>query len=106
MWYGWPDFSAGNPIANDEEYKVPKKEAVKPLLQQLPNQPPKPAAVLVSILPLTGSTFRGTQHSDFPAKPLSTVWRYGPGGWQSVVAGGFKVVRVNVETGVIRDFGH
>jgi hypothetical protein len=44
-WYGWPDFSAGKPLRDDEEFKVPGKKAVKPLLQTHPNTPPKPAAI-------------------------------------------------------------
>lgn len=44
-WYGWPDFSAGKPISNDEEFKVPGKDAVEPILQTDPNAPPKPTAV-------------------------------------------------------------
>lgn len=46
MWYGWPDFSAGKPISNDEEFKPPtSKSYVAPLLRNNPSTAQKPAAV-------------------------------------------------------------
>src|SRR5215213_1649055 len=36
VWYGWPDYSAGKPIWNDGEFKSPKSDHVKPLLQKYP----------------------------------------------------------------------
>lgn len=67
-WYGWPDFSEGKPIQNDEEFKPPGKHKVKPVLQKYPNDPPKPAAIWVFTLPQTGLTFLPAVSSDLSVK--------------------------------------
>lgn len=105
MWYGWPDFSAGRPLAGDEEFKTPDTAAVKPLLKQYPNVPPKPAAILGVHSSSNGLDFSGNEH--FGHKGQAFIAQFGD---MAPVAGkvlypvGFKVVRVNVENGVVEDF--
>jgi glucose/arabinose dehydrogenase len=104
-WYGWPDFSAGMPIANDEEFKVPGKEQVKPLLQTYPNTPPKPVAVFGVHSSSNGMDF--SKSNDFGYQGEAFVAQFGdmsPKTGKVEFPVGFKVVRVNVNTGVIKDF--
>lgn len=104
-WYGWPDFSTGKPISNDEEFKVPNKEPVKPLLQQLPNTPPKPAAIFGVHSSSNGLDF--SRSSAFGFSGEAFVAQFGdlaPEAGKVLSPVGFKIVRVNVNTGVIRDF--
>jgi glucose/arabinose dehydrogenase len=105
LWYGWPDFSAGKPIANDEEFKVPEKAPVKPLLQQLPNQPPKPAAILGVHSSSNGLDF--SRNNDFGFMGEAFVAQFGdlaPKVGKVLAPVGYKIVRVDPNTGVVRDF--
>jgi hypothetical protein len=109
-WYGWPDYSGGKPIAGNEEFKAPgikkpERDAVKPVLQTIPGTPPKPAAILGVHSSSNGLDF--STSNDFGFRGEAFVAQFGDmapkvGKVSSPV--GFKIVRVNVETGVIRDF--
>jgi len=104
-WYGWPDFSEGKPISNDEEFKAPGKDKVKPLLKQLPNTPPKPAAVLGVHASANGFDF--SRSNDFGYMDEAFVAEFGdmaPNVGKVEFPVGFKIVRVNTSTGVVRDF--
>jgi glucose/arabinose dehydrogenase len=104
-WYGWPDFAAGKPISGDEEFKTPGHDAPRPLLQKYPNQPPRPAAVLGVHSSSCGLDFaRGTA---FGFEGEAFVAQFGdmaPKVGKVLGPVGFKVVRVDVRTGVVRDF--
>lgn len=104
-WYGWPDFSEGKPISGDEEFKAPGKDAVKPLLKQYPNTPPKPVAIFGVHSSSNGIDF--SKSSDFGYQGEAFVAQFGdmaPNVGKVEFPVGFKVVRVNVETGVVKDF--
>jgi len=104
QWYGWPDFSAGRPMKDLEEFRVPGKPAVKPLLQQYPGTPPRPAAVFGVHASANGLDFAT---GDFGFEGEAFVAEFGdmaPSVGKVLRPVGFKVVRVNVQTGVIRDF--
>jgi glucose/arabinose dehydrogenase len=104
-WYGWPDYSAGKPISNDEEFKVPGKEAVKPLLKELPGTVPKPAAIFGVHSSANGFDF--STNGAFGYVGEAFVAQFGdmaPKTGKVEFPVGFKIVRVNVNTGVIRDF--
>ncbi len=105
LWYGWPDFSAGKPLQNDEEFKVPGKEYVKPVLQKYPNTPPKPTAIFGVHSSANGLDF--SRNNLFGYQGEAFVAEFGDmapksGKVESPV--GFKVVRVDVNNGVIHDF--
>lgn len=105
MWYGWPDFSEGKPVKHDEEFKAPSHRAVEPLLQTLPNEPPQPVAVLGVHSSSNGFDFSTSDR--FGYKGEAFIAQFGdmaPGVGKVLSPVGFKVVRVNMETGVIRDF--
>ncbi|MBB1284759.1 PQQ-dependent sugar dehydrogenase [Flavisolibacter sp. BT320] len=104
-WYGWPDFSGAKPISNDEEFKVPGKDPVKPLLQQVPNPVPQPVAIFGVHTSSNGLDFSRSQ--DFGFLGEAFVAQFGdmaPEAGKVLAPVGFKIVRVNVNTGVIRDF--
>jgi glucose/arabinose dehydrogenase len=104
-WYGWPDFSAGKPIANDEEFKAPGKDRVTPILQTYPNTPPKPAAIFGVHSSANGLDF--ATNAAFSQPGQAFVAQFGdmaPKVGKVEYPVGFKVVRVDVNTGVIRDF--
>jgi len=105
MWYGWPDFSEGKPIQNDEEFKVPGKAKVKPVLQKYPNDPPKPTAIFGVHSSSNGFDFSTSNKFGFVGEAF--VAQFGdmaPTVGDVVTPVGFKIVRVDVTTGVIRDF--
>lgn len=105
MWYGWPDFSEGKPIQNDEEFKVPGKKKVKPVLQKYPNDPPKPTAVLGVHSSSNGLDFSTSSQFGFVGEAfIAQFGDMAPMAGDVVSPVGFKIVRVDVKTGVIRDF--
>ncbi len=105
MWYGWPDFSGAKPIQNDEEFKAPGKKPVKPLLQKYPNTPPKPVAVLGVHSSSNGIDFSTSTAFGFTGEAfIAQFGDMSPDVGKVLFPVGFKVVRVNVNDGVIRDF--
>jgi glucose/arabinose dehydrogenase len=104
-WYGWPDFSEGKPIRDDEEFKPPGKDKVKPVLQKYPNDPPKPSAIFGVHSSANGLDFSTSSKFGFVGEAF--VAQFGdmaPTVGDVLVPVGFKIVRVDVKTGVIRDF--
>lgn len=105
VWYGWPDFSAGQPISYDEEFKAPSKKEVFPVIQKLPNQPPKPVAILGVHSSSTGLDFSRSDSFGFSGEAfIAQFGDMAPKVGKVLEPVGFKIVRVNVKTGVIRDF--
>ena len=104
-WYGWPDFSAGKPIAQDEEFKVPEKKAVKAVLKNYPNTPPKPAAIFGVHSSSNGFDFSRSSAFGYVGEAfVAQLGDMSPNVGKVLSPVGFKVVRVNVGNGVIRDF--
>jgi glucose/arabinose dehydrogenase len=104
-WYGWPDFSEGKPLQHDEEFKAPSKNKVKPLIKSLPNTPPQPAAVFGVHSSSSGLDFSSSDQFGF--KGQAFVAQFGdmaPNVGKVLKPVGFKIVRVNVSNGIVRDF--
>jgi glucose/arabinose dehydrogenase len=102
-WYGFPDYAAGIPMAG--KFKVPGKDEIKPLLQKYPNDPPRPVAVLGVHASANGFAFSVNQA--FGHAGSAFVAEFGdmaPGVGKVLAPVGFKVVRVDIGTGVIEDF--
>jgi glucose/arabinose dehydrogenase len=103
-WYGWPDFSAGEPLTKPD-FKPPGKSQPQFLLARHPNIPPKPAANLGVHSSANGFDF--SRSADFGHAGEAFVAMFGD---QAPKTGkvenpvGFKVVRVNVHTGAVEDF--
>ena len=105
-WYGWPDFSAGKPIRDDEEFKPPtSRNYVKPVLQSYPNTPPQPTAIFGVHSSSNGIDFSRSEAFGFKVEAfVAQLGDMAPKVGKVVSPVGFKVVRVNVANGVIRDF--
>lgn len=104
-WYDWPDFSAGKPIQQDEEFKAPEHKAVKPLLQKYPNTPPTPTAIFGVHSSANGLDFSKNDSFGYAGDAfVATFGDMSPNVGKVLSPVGYKVVRVNVHTGVIRDF--
>lgn len=105
-WYGWPDFSAGKPIRDDEEFKPPtSRHYVKPVLQSYPGTPPSPSAIFGVHSSSNGIDFSRSEAFGFKDEAfVAQLGDMAPKVGKVLSPVGFKVVRVDVATGVIRDF--
>jgi hypothetical protein len=104
-WYGWPDFHGARRLDGGDHYVSPGKGTPSPLLAASPGVPPRPVAVFA-----VHSSSDGFDFSRAPAfghVGQAFVAQFGD---QAPLAGkvlgavGFKVVRVDVATGVIEEF--
>ena len=101
-WYGWPDFNAGHEISKME---VPGEGAPKPLLAEHPGKPPKPLASLGVHSSSNGLDF--SRNNDFGYQGQTFIAQFGDMApsvgkvWKPV---GYKIVRVEVESGIVEDF--
>lgn len=104
-WYGWPDFSAAMRLDEENQFKPMLQQIPKLLLASYPNTPPRPAAILPVHASADGFDF--SRSDDFGNRGEAFVALFGdqsPGTGKLLGPVGFKVARVNVKTGVIRDF--
>jgi glucose/arabinose dehydrogenase len=104
-WYGWPDYHAGRALTDTQWYKPRGKTAPGFVLARHPGQPPRPAAVLGVHSSSNGIDF--SRNAAFGHVGEAFVAQFGdmaPKVGKVLSPVGFKVVRVNVSTGVIEDF--
>jgi len=104
-WYGWPDFSAGMRLDEGSQFKPLLKPEPELLLSEYPNIPPRPAAVLPVHASANGFDF--SRSDSFGHGGEAFVALFGdqsPGTGKLLAPVGFKVVRVDVKTGVVHDF--
>lgn len=103
-WYGWPDFSGHLPL-NRADFDPPGKPAPQMLLQQHPNKPPRPAAILGVHASSDGLDF--SRAESFGHVGQAFIAEFGdqsPDTGKSMHPVGFRVIRVDVNTGRIEDF--
>lgn len=104
-WYGWPDYYAGRPIFDTEEFEPPGKDPIVKILKENPGNPPRPLVEFAVHSSSDGLDIIKNKSFGKPGDVL--IAQFGdmaPGVgkvWNPV---GFKVVSVNPETGVIQDF--
>ena len=104
-WYGWPGYFAGRFLEEDAWFAPPFKQGPKALLAEYPGAPPEPVAQFAVHSSANGIDF--SHSTDFGYEGEAFVAQFGdmaPGTGKVLEPMGFKVVRVDVETGVIRDF--
>jgi glucose/arabinose dehydrogenase len=105
-WYGWPDFASG--IRLDDPYWGKGGRNREPLLAEFPNpHPPQPLTSFETHCAANGFDFSrgpefGFQGHAFVAcfgdlAPITTIR-------QATVPSGFKVLRVDMQTGEVIDF--
>ncbi len=103
-WYGWPDFSGGHPL-NEERFAPPGGPMPDFLLAKHPGQPPEPAALLGVHASANGFDF--SHGMGFGHRGQAFIALFGdmaPTVGKVLAPVGFKVVRVDVNNGVIHDF--
>jgi glucose/arabinose dehydrogenase len=104
LWYGWPDYVAGEPIT-DPQFKPPGKPAPRFLLATHPNPPPAPTAKFAVHSSADGLDFSRSPQFGHAGEAFVAIF-----GDQAPTAGkmpnaiGGRVVRVDVSTGVITNF--
>jgi glucose/arabinose dehydrogenase len=102
IWHGWPDFSGGVPLSH---FRPPFGPEIKPVLASHPNPPPSPAARFAVHSAATGLDFSRHPVFGYPGEAfVALVGDEAPVTGKVLHPVGFKVVRVNTETGVIEDF--
>lgn len=105
FWYGWPDYSGDRRLDDGDHFVPPGKARPALLLAAHPNAPPVPAATLGVHASANGFDFARTDA--FGWRGHAFVAEFGD---QAPTVGkvtgpvGFKVVRVDVGSGVIEDF--
>ena len=103
-WYGWPDFSAGEPVTSGK-FKPPGKEQPKFLLAKHPGKPPAPVALLGVHSSADGLDFsRGDQFGYEGEAFVALLGDQAPDVGKTLHPVGFKVVRVNLDRGTVEDF--
>ncbi len=104
-WYGWPDFSGDRRLDDGDHFVPPGKARPALVLAAHPNAPPAPAAALGVHASANGFDF--ARSDVFGWRGQAFVAEFGD---QAPVVGkvtgpvGFKVVRVDVGSGVVEDF--
>ncbi|HEX8911655.1 MAG TPA: hypothetical protein VF796_04795 [Humisphaera sp.] len=106
LWHGWPDYHGQDRMAdNPGHYRPPGGEAPKPLLANRPNDPPAPLAYLGVHAGASGADV--SRSEKFGHAGDAFVAQFGdltPGVGKLLAPVGFKVVHVDVTTGVVYDF--
>lgn len=105
-WYGWPDYVEGLPV-NDRRYRAEGKDVPVKVLK--PGTEPGPAQTPAAIFPCHSSSngFDFSRSEKFGHAGEAFVAQYGDMGPKTAKLFGpvgFKVVRVNVDSGVMNDF--
>jgi glucose/arabinose dehydrogenase len=103
-WYGWPDYSAGEPLTW-KKFKAPHKAQPQFILAKHPNKPPEPIARFAVHSSADGFDFSRSEKFGHPGEAfVAILGDEAPSTGKILHAAGFKVVRVDVKKGVIEDF--
>ena len=95
-WYGWPDFAGGRPFFDDD---------IRPVLATAPGEPPRPTAAFGVHSSADGLDFsRNEAFGHVGQAFVALLGDMAPGAGKVLSPVGFKVVRVDVERGVVEDF--
>jgi glucose/arabinose dehydrogenase len=103
-WYGWPDYAGGLALT-EERFKAPGKPAPKFVLARHPQQPPKPVAEFGVHSSANGIDF--SRNPRFGYEGQAFVAEFGDMAKDTgkvLHPVGFRVVRVDVDTGVVEEF--
>lgn len=104
-WYGWPDYHGVSPLYEGTRYKPPGEEPPSRLLAKDPGPPRRPVALFEAHSSSSGFDF--SRSADFGHAGQAFVAQFGdqaPETEKVLSPLGFKVVRVDVQTGNITDF--
>jgi glucose/arabinose dehydrogenase len=104
-WYGWPDYSAGQPVDLQDQFKPPGRSKAERLLRGQPSQPPRPVAILGVHASANG--FDVSRSEAFGHVGEAFIAEFGdqaPTVGKTLHPVGFRVVRVDPRTGHIEEF--
>ncbi|HEY6146784.1 MAG TPA: glucose dehydrogenase [Thermoanaerobaculia bacterium] len=105
LWYGWPDYHAGRRLDIPGRFTAPGKPVPVPLLATPPNEPPHPAAILGVHSSSNGFDFsRNPAFGDVGDAFIAQFGDMAPNVGKTTSPVGFKIVRVTVADGLVRDF--
>lgn len=103
-WYGFPDYAGGHTLS-EGNLSVPGKGKPERILAEDPEKPPHPVASLGVHSSSNGFDFSRSEYFGFVGEAfIAQFGDMSPGVGKVYKPVGFKVVRVNPETGVINDF--
>jgi glucose/arabinose dehydrogenase len=103
-WYGWPDYVEGQPVWK-HHFKVPGKGKPDAVLATYPNQALRPAAIMGVHSSSNGIEF--SRSASFGYEGEAFVAQFGdmaPEVGKVLSPVGYKIVKINIDTGVIDDF--
>lgn len=103
-WYGWPDYAEGRPI-DSGYFDPPGGPALRRLLAAHPSKPPDPIARFAVHSSSNGFDFSRSARFGYVGQAF--VAQFGdqaPKVGKTLNPVGFKVIRVDVKTGVSHDF--
>jgi glucose/arabinose dehydrogenase len=103
-WYGWPDYSGDRPLT-DDEFRPPRGPELEFVLARHPGKPPEPVAafdVHCSANGLDVSTSEAFGHAGDAFVAL--FGDQAPAVGKVLAPVGFKVVRVELDTGQVEEF--
>lgn len=104
-WYGWPDFHGAEPLSDENQFAPAGYEAPGTLFAEPPSVPPEPVAKLAVHSSSNGMDFSFDQAFGHVGEAfIAQFGDMSPGVGKVVDPVGFRVVRVNVESGVVEDF--
>lgn len=101
-WYGWPDYNGKLPVSKVE---VPGEKDPKKILVNEPGTPPKPIAKLGVHSSSNGLSF--STNGEFGFKGQAFIAQFGdmaPNVGKVLAPVGYRVVRVDVNSGIVEDF--
>jgi glucose/arabinose dehydrogenase len=104
-WYGWPDFHGQRRLDDGDHYVSLRGPRPQMLLQEHPQAPPRPAAVLGVHAAAGSPDFSRGGSFGFPGDAFVPLFGdQAPTTGKTSAPVGFKVVRVDPRTGVVHDF--
>lgn len=103
-WYGWPDYHAGEEIFSGDRYASPGKPRPKRLISP-PSTPEKPVVVFGVHSSSNGFDFSRNHAFGYPGQAfVAQLGDEAPTTGKVLAPVGFKVVRVDIRSGVVHDF--
>jgi glucose/arabinose dehydrogenase len=105
-WYGWPDFSAGEPVT-DEKFRPEGGSQPEFILASHPSIPPKPLAVFPAHSTIMGFDFSNSNFSSPNDIYIAEFGSFGPitmGASAPYLGIGYKISRINIRTGEVATF--
>jgi glucose/arabinose dehydrogenase len=104
-WYGWPDFHGGRPLSESDHFKAPGQPAPGFLLASVPTVPRAPDALLGVHACATGLDFSRSEGFGYVGDAFIALFGdMAPATGKVLGPVGYRVVRVEVQTGVVEDF--